>query len=41
MTEFFSNTMADLRGGRETWRVFVITATPALIASIVAALMQV
>ena len=38
MTQFLDNTMADLRGGRETWRVFLITTTPALVAAIVAAL---
>ena len=39
MTRFLDDTMADLRGGRETWRVFLITGAPALVASILAALL--
>lgn len=38
MSRFMNATMSDLRGGRETWRVFVLLAAPALIIAITATL---
>lgn len=29
MSEFIQLTISDLRGGRETWRVFVLLCAPA------------
>jgi len=29
MSRFMNETISDLRGGRETWRVFVLLAGPA------------
>jgi hypothetical protein len=40
MSRFLNATMSDLRGGRETWRVFVIVASPAFVVAVAVTLMQ-
>lgn len=35
MSRFLNATMSDIRGGRETWRVFVTFCAPALAIAIV------
>jgi hypothetical protein len=37
MSRFLNETMSDIRGGRETWRVFITLCVPALAAAIVLA----
>jgi hypothetical protein len=37
MSEFVLHTISDLRGGRQTWRVFVLVCAPAFVASCLAA----
>lgn len=39
MTQFVGATLADLRGGRQTWRVVLLLAIPALLAGIAAGLL--
>lgn len=34
MNRFLNETMSDIRGGRETWRVFITVCAPALAAAI-------
>lgn len=41
MSRFLNETMTDIRGGRESWRVFVTLGGPAFALAIVVALMQV
>lgn len=40
MSRFVNATLSDLRGGRETWRVFVLLGAPAFILAIAATLAQ-
>jgi hypothetical protein len=40
MSRFLNATMSDLRGGRETWRVFLIVGSPAFLVAVVATLVQ-
>lgn len=40
MSRFLNATMSDLRGGRETWRVLVILASPAFVVAVVTTLVQ-
>jgi hypothetical protein len=40
MSRFLNATMSDIRGGRETWRVFVALGGPAFIVSIATSLLQ-
>jgi hypothetical protein len=40
MSRFLNATMSDIRGGRETWRVFVILAGPAFAVAIAIASLQ-
>jgi hypothetical protein len=35
MSRFLNATMSDIRGGRETWRVFVALAAPAFFVAVV------
>ena len=35
MSRFLNATMSDIRGGRETWRVFVALAGPAFTLAII------
>jgi hypothetical protein len=39
MTHFVEATLADLRGGRQSWRVILLLAIPALLVGITAGLM--
>ncbi len=41
MSHFLSETMTDIRRGRETWRVFVALGGPAFALAIVVALIQI
>ncbi len=38
MSRFINETIADVRGGRETWRVFLTMCGPALVIAVVLAL---
>ncbi len=40
MSRFLNATMSDIRGGRETWRVFVFLGSPAFLVGIAATLMH-
>ena len=40
MSRFLNATMSDLRGGRETWRVFLIIGGPSFVMAVVSTLMQ-
>ena len=40
MNRFLNETMSDLRGGRETWRVFVLLASPAFVVAVAVTLVQ-
>jgi hypothetical protein len=40
MSRFLNETISDMRGGRETWRVFVALAGPAFTIAIVLASLQ-
>jgi hypothetical protein len=40
MSRFLNATLSDLRGGRETWRVFVLLGGPSFIVAIAATLAQ-
>ena len=40
MSRFLNDTLSDLRGGRETWRVFVILGSPAFILAVAVTLVQ-
>ena len=34
MSRFLNETMSDIRGGRETWRVFIACCSPALAVAV-------
>jgi hypothetical protein len=40
MNRFLNDTINDMRGGRETWRVFVALAGPAFTLAFVLSLLQ-
>ena len=40
MSRFLNETLSDLRGGRETWRVFVILTSPAFVVAVAVTLVQ-
>lgn len=40
MSRFLNATLSDLRGGRETWRVFVVLGGPAFLIAITMTLAQ-
>jgi hypothetical protein len=40
MSQFLNATISDIRGGRETWRVFVALSGPAFAIAVVATLIQ-
>ncbi len=40
MSRFLNDTLADLRSGRETWRVLVLLGSPAFAAALANALVQ-
>ncbi|HEV7763901.1 MAG TPA: hypothetical protein VGQ76_02765 [Thermoanaerobaculia bacterium] len=40
MSQFLNETIKDIRGGRETWRVFVALAGPAFFVAITMTLLQ-
>ena len=39
MSQLVTLTLSDLRGGRQTWRVFVLVCTPAFVAACIAAVL--
>jgi len=41
MTEFVSNTVNDMRGGRQSWRVIVSMSIPALVIAILLSTIQI
>lgn len=41
MSRFLNETLSDLRGGRETWRVFVILGGPAFTIAVLLSVIQV
>lgn len=41
MSQFLNETLSDLRGGRETWRVFVILGGPAFTIALLVSLIQI
>jgi hypothetical protein len=40
MSTFLKETISDIRGGRESWRVVVSMTVPAFVVSILAAVVQ-
>jgi hypothetical protein len=40
MSRFLDATLSDIRGGRETWRVFVALAGPAFALAVVMSFVQ-
>jgi len=40
MSRFLNETMSDLRGGRETWRVFLLIGSPAFLVAVLTTLAQ-
>jgi hypothetical protein len=38
MSRFLNETISDIRGGRETWRVFIACCAPALAAAVAMAI---
>lgn len=40
MSRFYTQTMSDIRGGRQTWRVTLFLTAPAFVIAIAATLMQ-
>lgn len=40
MSRIVSQTLDDLRGGRQSWRVIVLVSIPALLAGVAAGLAQ-
>ncbi len=40
MSRFLNATMSDIRGGRETWRVFVALGSPAFVVAIAFAVLR-
>jgi hypothetical protein len=41
MTEFVSNTVNDMRGGRQSWRVIISMSIPALVIAILLSTIQI
>ena len=41
MSRFLNETVSDMRGGRQTWRVIVALGLPSFAVAIVATLLQV
>ena len=41
MSRFLNETISDMRGGRETWRVFVALGGPAFALAVVLSLIQI
>ena len=41
MSRFLTETISDMRGGRETWRVFIALGGPAFTLAVVLALIQI
>ena len=40
MSRFLNQTMSDIRGGRQTWRVIVFLSGPAFALALVATVLQ-
>jgi hypothetical protein len=40
MTRFLNQTMYDIRGGRQTWRVFLALGVPSFAVAVAAALLE-
>jgi hypothetical protein len=40
MSHFINNTLQDIRGGRENWRVVLFVSAPAFVISVGAAVLQ-
>jgi hypothetical protein len=40
MSRFINDTLSDIRGGRESWRVFVAFCTPAFVLTLLALTLQ-
>ncbi|HEX7808762.1 MAG TPA: hypothetical protein VF608_08555 [Thermoanaerobaculia bacterium] len=40
MNAFLDRTLYDIRGGRQTWRVFALLCLPAFAASIIAGIIR-
>ncbi len=40
MSRFLNETISDMRGGRETWRVFIALLGPAFALAVAVALLQ-
>jgi hypothetical protein len=40
MTRFLTDTLTDIRRGRETWRVFVALCAPSFVLALLAATLQ-
>jgi hypothetical protein len=40
MTRFLTDTLTDIRRGRESWRVFVAFCAPSFVLAVCAALIQ-
>ena len=40
MSRFLNATMSDLRGGRETWRVFLLVGGPSFVLAVTTSLLQ-
>ncbi len=40
MSRFLNDTLTDIRGGRESWRVFVAVCAPSFIVAVVFAALQ-
>jgi hypothetical protein len=40
MSRFMNETITDIRGGRETWRVLVALCTPAFVLAITLTILQ-
>lgn len=41
MSRFLNETISDMRGGRETWRVFIALGGPAFTLAVVLALVRI
>ncbi len=40
MSRFLSDTVSDMRGGRETWRVFLALGGPAFAVAVITAVLR-
>jgi hypothetical protein len=40
MSQFLNETIKDIRGGRETWRVFIALAGPAFFVAVITTVLQ-